>query len=131
MSNLVKVKGLNKQFGQLKALDNISLEIKSGESLGLVGESGSGKTTLSRLILRLIEPSSGEIVFDGINNIRKDCQIVFQDPQTSLNPRIRVGAAIEEPVKIHKNTEHRAQSTEHRVRELLEMVKLPVEFANR
>jgi len=120
---MIKTKNLTKYFGSLKALDEVSLEIKAGESLGLVGESGSGKTTLSRLILKLIEPTSGEIIYDGIENIRKDCQIVFQDPQTSLNPRIKIGEAISEPIKLHK--------TSNKVEALLKMVKLPAEFANR
>lgn len=127
----IKIRNLTKYFGNLKAVDNVSLEINAGESLGLAGESGSGKTTLSRLILKLIEPSSGEIQYNGIKDIRKDCQIVFQDPQTSLNPRVRIGEAIGEPILIHKILEHRAQNTEHRVRELLAMVKLPAEFVNR
>ncbi len=120
---MLKSVKVTKYFGNLKALDDVSLEIKAGESLGLVGESGSGKTTLSRLILKLIEPTSGEIIYNGLENIRKDCQIVFQDPQTSLNPRIKIGEAIEEPIKIHK--------TDNKVADLLKMVKLPAEFANR
>ncbi len=120
---MLKSVKLTKYFGNLKALDDVSLEIKAGESLGLVGESGSGKTTLSRLILKLIEPTSGEIIYNGIENIRKDCQIVFQDPQTSLNPRIRIGEAIAEPIKIHK--------TDNKVEKLLEMVKLPAKYAAR
>lgn len=114
-------------------MDNVSFEIQQGETLGLVGESGSGKSTLARMILKLIEPSSGEIIYNGINvdKFRQEVQIVFQDPQNSLNPRIRIGEAIAEPIVIHKTVEHRAQSIEHRVFELLEMVGLWREFAKR
>lgn len=120
---MIKIKNLIKEFGNVKAVDAVSFEIDQGESLGLVGESGSGKTTLSRMILKLIEPTSGEIKYQGLNDLRKDMQIVFQDPQTSLNPRISVGDAINEPITIHK--------TENKVKKLLEMVKLPADYAKR
>lgn len=128
---MIEVKNVSKYFAKTCAVDRVSLSIQAGEILGLVGESGSGKSTLARLILKLIEPTSGTIAYEGINNIRKDGQIVFQDPQTSLNPRIRVGEAIGEPLVIHKIVESRKQKAEHRIKELLEMVKLPAEFANR
>lgn len=126
---LISVNNLVKQFGNVSALDHVSLAIQPGESLGVVGESGSGKTTLARLILKLIEPTSGEIVYDQIGHIRKDCQIVFQDPQTSLNPRIRIGEAIGEPILIHQLLPK--EKIAARVSELLGLVKLPSEYAKR
>ena len=84
------------------AVDNISFRVQKGESLGLVGESGSGKSTLARLILKLIDPTSGDIIYNNVEDIRRECQIVFQDPQTSLNPRIRIGEAVGEPLLIHR-----------------------------
>jgi ABC-type dipeptide/oligopeptide/nickel transport system ATPase subunit len=120
---MLEVKNLTKTFASNIAVNDVSLSIEPGDSLGLVGESGSGKTTLARLILKLIEPDSGTITYDGIGDIRRDCQIVFQDPQTSLNPRIRIGEAIAEPMKIHRISGE--------VKSLLEMVKLPARFANR
>jgi ABC-type glutathione transport system ATPase component len=122
---MIEVKNIIKRFGELTALDNISLSIVKGETVGVVGESGSGKSTLARIILKLIEPSSGSIIYDGIENIRRDCQIVFQDPQTSLNPRIKIGEAIHEPLLVHK------LNMPGRVKELLELVKLPVSYADR
>ena len=120
---MIEVKELKKYFGGVRAVDGISLAVESGESLGVVGESGSGKSTLARLILKLIEPDGGSIDYDGIKDIRKECQIVFQDPQTSLNPRIKIGEAIAEPLKLHK--------VRGSVKELLKMVNLPAEFADR
>ena len=124
----------------IKALDGINLTIKKGEIVGLVGESGCGKTTLVKAILQLIKPSSGKIFLNGMNlpdlskmamrSIRKDLQIVFQDPYGSLNPRLTIGAAIEEPLKVHgifKNQEQR----KNRVLELLDKVKLQPEHFNR
>lgn len=132
MSNeLIGINKLVKKFGPLAAVNEIDLSIFQGETLGLVGESGSGKSTLARLILRLIEPSSGTISYRGLENIRRDCQIVFQDPQTSLNPRIRIGEAIYEPIRIHKIADSRNQTAEIRVAELLKMVKLPASYAQR
>ncbi|MFH1684261.1 MAG: ATP-binding cassette domain-containing protein [Candidatus Margulisiibacteriota bacterium] len=120
---MIEVRNLSKYFGAVCAVDDVSFSVIQGESLGLVGESGSGKTTLSRLILKLIEPTSGSVLYNNVEEIRKDCQIVFQDPQTSLNPRIRVGEAIAEPALIH--------GLEARVSELLELVKLPPGYASR
>jgi len=127
--SLIEVKKLSKYYGQVKAVDNVSLLVEEGESLGLVGESGSGKTTLSRLILKLIKPSSGEIHYNSIENIRKDCQIVFQDPQTSLNPRIKIGEAIGEPILIHQLLAK--EKIPARVAELLQLVKLSKDYAKR
>ena len=98
--------------GEIRAVDGVSLEIHAGETLGLVGESGSGKSTLGRLILRLIDPTSGSIFFDGqdlqhasapaMRRLRRDMQIIFQDPFGSLNPRMRVREIVTEPLHIHK-----------------------------
>jgi len=129
--NLIEIKNLTKRFDQVLALNKVSFPIIEGESLGLVGESGSGKTTLARIILKLLEPTEGRIIYYQITNIRRECQIVFQDPQTSLNPRMRVGEAIEEPLMIHKIVERRSSNVERRVGELLEMVSLPQNYAKR
>src|SRR5204863_10095970 len=96
---------------EVRAVDDVSLRIESGETLGLVGESGSGKSTLGRLILRLIEPTSGSIRFNGrdlisathreMQQLRRDMQIIFQDPFGSLDPRMRVEDVIAEPLLIH------------------------------
>ena len=124
---LVEVRNLSKIFPlgesafgggksrELRAVDEISFEIQAGETLGLVGESGSGKSTLGRLILRLIEPTSGSIRFDGrdllaaghgeLRRLRRDMQIIFQDPFSSLDPRMRVEDLIAEPLIIHKNSD--------------------------
>lgn len=123
-----------------KAVDNISFEIYNGETLGLVGESGCGKTTLGRALLRLIEPTAGKIIYnevditakkrDELRSIRKELQIVFQDPYSSLNPKITIGAAISEPLKVHKILNSEKQRRE-RVTELLEKVDLKAAHFNR
>lgn len=127
--DLIQINNLSKKYGELLAVNAVSFQIAKGESLGLVGESGSGKSTLARMILKLIEPTSGEIKYQGIENIRKDCQIVFQDPQTSLNPRIKIGEAIGEPILIHKLLPK--EQIPKRVVELLALVKLPSTYAKR
>ena len=126
---MLEVRDLTKSFGTAVAVDNLSFSIRQGESLGLVGESGSGKTTLARLILKLIEPTSGSIVYNSVGDIRRECQIVFQDPQSSLNPRIRIGEAIGEPILIHKLLPK--ENITARVAELLGLVKLSKEHSSR
>jgi len=116
-----------------KAVDDVSFEVFPGETLGLVGESGCGKTTLGRSILKLVNPSSGSIVYDGkdiiklkgeqLRHLRQKMQIIFQDPYSSLNPRITVGSAILEPLKVHKIYKNDKIRNE-KVVELLEKVSL-------
>jgi ABC-type oligopeptide transport system ATPase subunit len=118
---------------EVRAVDDVSLDIHAGETLGLVGESGSGKSTLGRLILRLIEPTSGSICFEGrdllgagrgeMRRLRRDMQIIFQDPFASLDPRFRVEEIIAEPLLIHGNTNAKG-GTRTRVVELLRAVGL-------
>ena len=113
---LLEIRNLTKVFsGGVRAVDDVSLDIQAGETLGLVGESGSGKSTLGRLILRLIEPTSGSIGYEGRNllaassgemrRLRRDMQIIFQDPFASLDPRFRVEDIIAEPLIIHRDWE--------------------------
>lgn len=100
-----------KAHGEVRAVDDVSLDIHGGETLGLIGESGSGKSTLGRLILRLIEPTSGSVIFEGrdlqtashseMRRLRRDMQIIFQDPFASLDPRFHVEDVIAEPLRIH------------------------------
>jgi ABC-type oligopeptide transport system ATPase subunit len=118
---------------QVRAVDDVSLDIHAGETLGLVGESGSGKSTLGRLLLRLIEPTSGSILFENrdllaaspreMRHLRRDVQIIFQDPFASLDPRFRVGDIIAEPLLIHENNSSKAVRRA-RVVELLRAVGL-------
>ena len=124
----------------IKAVDDVSFEVYPGETLGLVGESGCGKTTLGRSILRLIEPTAGKVFFEDqelstmpkqqLRKLRKDIQIIFQDPYASLNPRMTVGEAIMEPMRVHKVLKNDKERKE-RVFELLETVNLSGEFYNR
>jgi len=139
--NLTKVFDLaespfgNRRSGEVRAVDDVSLDIHEGETLGLVGESGSGKSTLGRLILRLIEPTSGAILFDGVDllkangselrHLRRNMQIIFQDPFGSLDPRYRVEDVIAEPLILHQKIMHENLSRDarrQRVRELLRAV---------
>jgi oligopeptide transport system ATP-binding protein len=147
---MLDVRGLTKHFSVgggpfglgdevVRAVDGVSFSIGRGETFGLVGESGCGKTTVGRCILRLVEPTAGEVVFDGtsllelgrreMQSMRRDMQIVFQDPFSSLNPRMRVGDIVEEPLVVHSvgaRAERRA-----RVRELLSEVGLAADAAER
>ena len=131
----VKTGMLNKM--QLKAVDGVSFTIDEGETLGLVGESGCGKTTVGRTLLHLYKPTAGEVYFDGtlvteknIGDFRKDMQIVFQDPYSSLNPRMTVSDIIGEPLDVHRLYKSRAERAE-RIAELLTLVGLNSEHANR
>jgi peptide/nickel transport system ATP-binding protein len=136
-----KEKGLfGKVKSYVKAVDDVTFDVYPGETLGLVGESGCGKTTLGRTILRLVEPVSGEIIFDGtdkrnlthkqLRSLRKDIQIIFQDPYASLNPKITIGEAIMEPMRVHKVLENDKERKE-KVIELLETVNLSGAHFNR
>lgn len=118
---------------EVKAVDDVTFDVYPGETLGLVGESGCGKTTLGRTVLRLVDPTDGEVIFKGkplhsmttdeLREVRKDIQIIFQDPYSSLNPRITVGEAIMEPMKVHKLYANDKERKE-KVMELLERVGL-------
>ncbi|MFZ0139045.1 MAG: ATP-binding cassette domain-containing protein [Candidatus Sulfotelmatobacter sp.] len=125
--------GNSNRGGEVRAVDGISLDIHAGETLGLVGESGSGKSTLGRLLLRLIEPTSGSIRFEGrdllaaspgeMRRLRRDMQVIFQDPFASLDPRFRIEDIIAEPLLIHENRSSKA-GIRFRVAELLRAVGL-------
>jgi oligopeptide/dipeptide ABC transporter ATP-binding protein len=128
-----------RQVGAVRAVDDVSFSVYPGETLGLVGESGCGKTTLGRTIVRLLEPTEGEIVFDGkpigslgkraLRPFRRELQMVFQDPYSSLNPRKRVRNIVGAPLKIHNVGDRRERRRQ--VRDLLEAVGLSPEHANR
>jgi ABC-type oligopeptide transport system ATPase subunit len=123
-----------KPSGEVRAVDDVSLDIEAGETLGLVGESGSGKSTLGRLILRLVEPTSGSVHFDGqdllaasrgeMRALRSQMQVIFQDPFASLDPRFRVEDIVAEPLIIHRNTVESSAKLRGRVVELLRSVGL-------
>ena len=122
----------------LKAVDDVSFDIKKGETLGLVGESGCGKTTVGRTLLHLYKPTSGEIWFDGqritpgpvLREFRRRAQMVFQDPYSSLNPRMTVGDIVAEPLDVHRMYKSKAERTEQ-IRKLMSLVGLNTEHATR
>jgi oligopeptide transport system ATP-binding protein len=147
---LVQVRELKKYFpirrgvfqrhvGDVKAVDGVSFDIHRGETLGLVGESGSGKTTVGRTMLRLYEPTAGEIIFEDrdlaelssgeLRSTRQRMQIIFQDPYASLNPRMTVGGIVGEPLEVHRVA--RGKEKRERVQELLRLVGLNPYFVNR
>lgn len=140
---LLEVKNVKKYFSiqkkSLKAVDDLNLIINKGETVGLVGESGCGKSTAGKTIIRLIEPTAGEVLFEGKNiyefsgrqmkDLRKDMQIIFQDPYASLNPRMKIEDIIGEPLDIHHLA--KGKKRKERVKELLELVGLRPEHANR
>ena len=149
---MLQVKNLNMHFpvksgvvfrrdvAEIKAVNNVSFDIKKGETLGLVGESGCGKTTTGRCILQLYKPTSGEIFFEGQNlgamngeslrRVRRKMQVVFQDPYSSLNPRMTCGDIIAEPLIVHKLVSSKAERFD-KVSELLEIVGLNPFVADR
>jgi ABC-type oligopeptide transport system ATPase subunit len=139
VKHFVRKQGLLRQPSVVKAVDDVSFSIEEGEMFGLVGESGCGKSTTGRCILRLIEPTSGEVLFRGENVLdlsrsrmrvaRRHMQIVFQDPFSSLNPRMRVGDIVEEPLIVHRlgaKAERR-----RRVAELFDLVGLEADHPAR
>lgn len=144
-ADLVEVRGLVKYFAiensddTVKAVDDISFEIKAGETLGLVGESGCGKSTVGRCLLRLHEPTSGEVLFEGRNilelsgremqNLRREMRIIFQDPYASLNPRLSILSIVSEPLKIHGISSR--QERIDRVADLLSKVGLDPKYMHR
>jgi len=137
---VVRGGAIRRTVGTIRAVDGVSLQIGAGETLGLVGESGSGKSTLVRCILRLLEPTSGAIAFDGrdvlacdrreLRRLRRDMQIVFQDPYRSLDPRMTVEQLVAEPLRVHGLVRDGA-ARRARVHELLRLVGLAPEHAAR
>ncbi|OYU67797.1 MAG: peptide ABC transporter substrate-binding protein, partial [Burkholderiales bacterium PBB5] len=151
MTELLKVENLVKHFPikggllgrtveKVHAVDGVSFSLDAGETLGVVGESGCGKSTTGRCILRLIEPTSGKVTFEGkdvtamgktdLRAMARDMQIIFQDPYASLNPRMTVGAIIGEALTIHKLT-HNAKDYNDRIVQLLETVGLSADHLRR
>ncbi|TCO80105.1 peptide/nickel transport system ATP-binding protein [Plasticicumulans lactativorans] len=140
---LIRVRGLHKHFGTgerpVRAVEDVSFDIRPGEVLGLVGESGSGKSTIGRCVLRLLDPTRGEVHYGGqdlarlppraLRPLRRELQIVFQDPYASLNPRLRIRDIIGEALDTHGL--HRGEARAARIAELLSLVGLPVDYADR
>jgi oligopeptide transport system ATP-binding protein len=130
---------VQRQVGAVRAVDGISFDVHQGETLGLVGESGCGKSTTGRTVLQLYRPTSGNVVFDGVDlvnlrgadlrKMRRKMQMIFQDPYASLNPRMTVGEIVGEPLVVHRAAS--GKEVEERVEHLLELVGLSPTFANR
>jgi oligopeptide transport system ATP-binding protein len=130
---------IDREVGQVRAVDDVSLSVEPGETLGLVGESGCGKSTLCRVILQLLDPTSGSIKFEGkevtgfgrseLRSLRREMQMIFQDPYASLNPRRRVGQIVAEPMRLHGLAE--GEELRPQVEDLLERVGLAAEHYNR
>ncbi len=141
--NILEVKHLKKYFktqrGTLHAVDDVNLSIRRGKTLGIVGESGCGKSTIGRVILQLLRPTAGEVIFDGrditrlrgreLRLLRKEMQMIFQDPFSSIDPRKTVNQTISEPVKVHGIIRDRA-AREERVLELMQTVGLAERLIN-
>jgi len=140
---VLRVEELTKYFptrrGLVRAVDGVSFTLAEGETLGLVGESGCGKSTLARTVIRLLEPTAGRVIFDGrdvtaadrrqLRDLRRELQIVFQDPYASLNPRMRVGEIVRQPLRVHRM--YQGASGPPRVAELFELVGLDPDHRNR
>ncbi|MCC5844842.1 MAG: ABC transporter ATP-binding protein [Verrucomicrobia bacterium] len=135
---LLQLEGVTKFYGAVRAADAVSFSLRRGGMTALVGESGSGKSTLARLILRLEEPDAGRILFEGtdftaltgsaLRGARKDVQMIFQDPHASLNPRMKVKAILEEPLKAQGVARKERMQ---QVRRIMERTRIPEEFLNR
>lgn len=140
---ILEVKGLKKYFkvkdGLLHAVDDVSFSIETGKTLGVVGESGCGKSTMGRLVLRLLEPTGGEILFEGkdisrysksqTRDLRRQMQIIFQDPYASINPRMTVSEIIAEPLNVHKLVKSR-EELDRQVTRLMDTVGLAERLYN-
>ncbi|MGB4608546.1 MAG: ATP-binding cassette domain-containing protein [Tissierellia bacterium] len=141
MHKLLEVKNLKKYFetknGLLHAVDGVDFSIEEGKTLGVVGESGCGKSTLGRLVIRLIDPTDGKIIYEGKDitkvkckgSLRREMQLIFQDPFSSLNPRMSVSQIIEEPLKIHKMCKNKAE-LRSKVDELMDTVGLAAKLSD-
>ena len=148
-NTILEAQGLTKHFGGkgflnkaplVRAVDDVSLQIQQGETFAIVGESGCGKSTLARLLMRLLSPTSGQMMFDGqdisdasgrqLTRLRREMQFIFQDPFSSLNPRMTVGKLIGEPLEVHA-PDLKASQRRTRVSEIMRKVGLPTEHANR
>lgn len=144
---MLEVKALKKYFVRglfrrsiVKAVDGVSFTVKKGETLGLIGESGSGKTTVGRMVVGLLKPTSGSVLFEGRDifklsgkeslHLRRRMQVIFQDPEAALNPRMLIGEILAEPLKVYRLVRGK-HAIRNRVNELLEMVGLGAEFYNR
>ena len=137
MAEILRVEDLKKYFdtkkGTLHAVDGVTFSVQAGKTLGIVGESGCGKSTLGRVILHLHERTEGKIIFEGndisdvtpgqLKELRKDMQIIFQDPYASLNPRMSIGSIIAEPLKIYKLCKSKEEQ-EKKVKEIMDVVGL-------